>query len=161
MTGSFVSKQNLIRKHFQTWSGYLIITLKLQFWVKSVVRINIWKHKCVWKSLKRRVCAFSWPRDFRKKMVAKCLKLRTKTQVKEKKEENINKGKKKKNCPPQTSRSMGSSTQKQYLKLNHRVHQLCRTSASNQDLCRLLKATEERQSINTQIQVVKAELSRT
>ena len=56
---------------------------------------------------------------------------------------------------------MGLSTQKQYLKLNHRVHQLCCTSASNQDLCRLLKATEERQSVNTQIQVMKAELSRT
>lgn len=160
MTESFVNKQNLIRKHFQTWSGYLIITLKLQFWVRFVVRINIWKHKCVWKSLKR-VCAFSWRRNFqKKKMVAKCLKFRTKAQVKEKKEENY-KQRKKKNCPPQTSRSMGPSTQKQYLKLNHRVHQLCHTSASNQDLCRLLKATEERQSINTKIQVVKAELSRT
>ena len=49
-----------------------------------------------------------------KKMVANCLKLQTKARVKEKKEENINK---EKNCPPQTSRSMGPSNQKQDLKV--------------------------------------------
>lgn len=134
LTGGFHDQKNLIRKHLQTWCGYLIVAPKLGCRAKSEESTS--ENTDVFGNPSKEGYCFKLTKGLPEKMVANCLKLQTNKGLAEGKEGGQHKQRGKKVWRHQSNRPMGPSNQKQDLELRitevrDKIRQLCLAQEPN------------------------------